>query len=92
MVSFGDVTELGGWDVVIFVFVIYVIFVVFLKKPTKEIRQDGEEEKSKSLPPMQKRDFTVEQLLLFDGVQNERILIAVCGKVSFSFYLDFSEF
>ncbi|CAG9532355.1 unnamed protein product [Cercopithifilaria johnstoni] len=81
MVSFGDVTELGGWDVVIFVFVVYVVFVVFLKKPTKDVRPNGEEKTSNALPPMQKRDFTVEQLLPFDGVQNERILMAICGKV-----------
>ncbi|KAL4002693.1 Cytochrome b5-like Heme/Steroid binding domain family protein [Acanthocheilonema viteae] len=81
MVSLGDVTELGGWDVVIFVFVVYVVFVVFLKKPAKHIRPDGEEEASNALPPIKKRDFTVEQLLPFDGVQNERILMAVCGKV-----------
>uniref|UniRef100_A0A0R3RGV4 Cytochrome b5 heme-binding domain-containing protein n=1 Tax=Elaeophora elaphi TaxID=1147741 RepID=A0A0R3RGV4_9BILA len=81
MVSFGDVSELGGWDVVVFVFVIYIVFVMFLKKSEKNVRPDGEEEASNALPPMQKRDFTVEQLLPFDGVQNERILMAVCGKV-----------
>ncbi|VDN81803.1 unnamed protein product [Brugia pahangi] len=80
MLTLGDVTELGGWDLVIFVFVIYVIYVVFLKKPTKEKHSDVEETLN-SLPPMQKRDFTVEELLHFDGIQNERILMAVCGKV-----------
>lgn len=34
-----------------------------------------------SLPPMKKRDFTVQELLEFDGVKNERVLLAVCGKV-----------
>uniref|UniRef100_A0A915Q4L3 Cytochrome b5 heme-binding domain-containing protein n=1 Tax=Setaria digitata TaxID=48799 RepID=A0A915Q4L3_9BILA len=82
MVSFGAVTEFGGWDLVIFVFLLYVIYVVFLKKPVKDLRRDEEEDdRVKCLPPMPKRDFTVEQLLLFDGVQNERILMAVCGKV-----------
>lgn len=34
-----------------------------------------------SLPPMKKRDFTVKELLQFDGIKNERVLLAVCGKV-----------
>ncbi|EFO21826.1 hypothetical protein LOAG_06659 [Loa loa] len=83
MIGLGDVTELGGWDVVVFVFVVYVICVVFLKKSTKDVRPDeGEEEDAPDgLPPMQKRDFTVEELLPFDGVRNERILMAICGTV-----------
>ncbi|VDK72920.1 unnamed protein product [Onchocerca ochengi] len=82
MVNFAAVTELGGWDVVIYVFVVYVVYLVFLKKPTRDLRPDDEEEEvQKALPPMKKRDFTVEQLLPFDGVRNERILIALCGKV-----------
>ncbi|KAM3715886.1 Membrane-associated progesterone receptor component [Dirofilaria immitis] len=82
MVDFAAVTELGGWDLVIFVFVVYVVYVVFLKKPTKGVSPDDkEEEVQDALPPMEKRDFTVEQLLTFDGVRNERILIALCGKV-----------
>ncbi|EJW82308.1 hypothetical protein WUBG_06779 [Wuchereria bancrofti] len=82
MLALGDVVELGGWDLVVFVFVICVICVVFLKKPAKEIHSDVEEEETlNSLPPMQKRDFTVEQLLHFNGIQNERILMAICGKV-----------
>lgn len=32
-------------------------------------------------PPMKKRDFTVAQLREYDGVKNERILVAVNGKV-----------
>lgn len=87
MVSFGNVAELGGWDVVVFVFVVYVVFVVFFKKPAAEVHLNEEEESFNSLPPMKKRDFTVKQLLLFDGVQNERILMAVCGKVRSSLRL-----
>lgn len=33
------------------------------------------------LPPMKKRDFTVTELREYDGVKNERILLAVNGKV-----------
>ncbi|VDO80778.1 unnamed protein product [Onchocerca flexuosa] len=63
---------------------------MFLKKPTKDLRPDSEEEEVQNvLPPMKKRDFTVEQLLPFDGVRNERILIALCGKVSASFQVFF---
>lgn len=92
MVSFGDVTELGGWDVVVFVFVVYIVFVVFLKKPMKSIRPNGEEETSNALPPMRKRDFTVKELLLFNGVQNERILMAICGKVTSFSHLNLKFF
>lgn len=84
MITLGDVLKLGGWDLVVFVAVVYIIFVMFLKKSTKEVVQN-ERENSNDLPPMPKRDFTVEQLKHFDGVQNERILLAVCGKVRFIF-------
>lgn len=49
-----------------------------LLKPKKEEEDVGERY---SLPPMKKRDFTVSELLEFDGVRNDRVLLAVCGKV-----------
>lgn len=39
------------------------------------------EPKVEELPPMKKRDFTIEELRKYNGKDNERILIAVNGKV-----------
>lgn len=53
---------------------------------------EGEEKKRKQLERMPKRDFTLEQLRAYDGLQSDgRILIAVLGKVfdvsrSYEFY------
>jgi membrane-associated progesterone receptor component len=52
-----------------------------LLKPREVKEDDLERERRFSLPPMKKRDFTVKDLLEFDGVKNERVLLAVCGKV-----------
>lgn len=38
-------------------------------------------EVEKPLPKLKKRDFTLEELKPYDGLQNERILMAVKGKV-----------
>lgn len=52
-----------------------------LLKPRVVEKDDLEAERRFSLPPMKKRDFTVNELLEFDGIKNERVLLAVCGKV-----------
>ena len=52
-----------------------------LLKPRAVEKDDLEGGRRLSLPPMKKRDFTVKELLEFDGVKNERVLLAVCGKV-----------
>lgn len=45
-------------------------------------KKDTEEEETRtSLPTMEKRDFTLDELKPYNGVENERILIAVNGKV-----------
>ncbi|GCB63298.1 hypothetical protein scyTo_0013187 [Scyliorhinus torazame] len=46
-------------------------------------RRAGSETESKEpeLPKMKKRDFSLEQLREYDGVQNPRLLLAVNGKV-----------
>ncbi|XP_034033826.1 membrane-associated progesterone receptor component 1 [Thalassophryne amazonica] len=38
-------------------------------------------ELEKPLPKLKKRDFRLSELMEFDGVQNPRILLALCGKV-----------
>lgn len=70
-----------------------------IKKDSSKSRQgghghggEGEEKKRKQLERMPKRDFTLEQLRVYDGLQSDgRILIAVLGKVfdvsrSYEFY------
>ena len=52
-----------------------------LLKPRLSKQDENEGERRFSLPQMKKRDFTVQELLEFDGVKNERVLLAVCGKV-----------
>lgn len=62
-------------------FIVLCVFVIrkLLKSRTSNI--ESENEGQSSLPPLKKRDFTVDELLEFDGVKNERVLLAVCGKV-----------
>lgn len=60
--------------------IIGCVFVIRkLLRPKKEEEEEGET--TNSLPPMKKRDFTISELLEYDGVKNERVLLAVCGKV-----------
>uniref|UniRef100_F1L8C1 Membrane-associated progesterone receptor component 1 n=1 Tax=Ascaris suum TaxID=6253 RepID=F1L8C1_ASCSU len=73
--DFASVFELGWVDVVLIAFLVYVIYRMLVKK--------GEPAPlaPKPPPPMKKRDFTVSELREYNGVDNERILMAVCGKV-----------
>jgi len=43
--------------------------------------QEEEEEERQILPPLEKRDFTLEELKIYNGTDNPRILMAVNGKV-----------
>ncbi|XP_028571151.2 membrane-associated progesterone receptor component 1 [Podarcis muralis] len=43
--------------------------------------QKKDDEDGPPLPKLKRRDFTLEELRPFDGVQNERILMAINGKV-----------
>ncbi|CAB3985847.1 Membrane-associated progesterone receptor component 2 [Paramuricea clavata] len=68
--------------------VVQVLFIVLcafiirkLLKPRVAEKDDLEGERRFSLPPMKKRDFTAKELLEFDGIKSERVLLAVCGKV-----------
>ncbi|VDN03929.1 unnamed protein product [Thelazia callipaeda] len=74
-----SVLEFSWLDVAVLFFTIYIIYHFFLKKTTQ--KECEQKEKTKSLPPMHKKDFTVQELLSFNGVDSERILIALCGKV-----------
>ena len=65
-------------QIVILCITVIAIRVFFsLRKKDEEV----EEEVRKVMPPMDKKDFTLEELKPYNGVENSRILIAVNGKV-----------
>ncbi|VDM39987.1 unnamed protein product [Toxocara canis] len=75
VMDFASVFELGWTDVLIVAFMIYVIYRILSRK-------DQPIPATPVLPqPMKKRDFTVTELLEYNGVDNERILLAICDKV-----------
>ena len=45
------------------------------------VRTEASSAEKMPLPPMQRRDFTLQELRKFDGSNDERILIGVKGKV-----------
>lgn len=77
----------GGFLVNIFTNPLNLILLSICAYLLYKIKKSNDEEDEPSgpvdtgLPPMKKRDFTVAQLSEYDGVKNERILIAVNGKV-----------
>lgn len=75
MIDFASVFEVGWIDVLIIAFALYLVYRTFVKKA------EPEPSPPKQLPPIEKRDFTVKELIEFNGVSNERILMAICGKV-----------
>ena len=60
---------------------ITVIAIRALLSTLRKKNEGVEEEVRKVLPPMEKRDFKLEELKPYNGVENSRILIAVNGKV-----------
>ncbi|VDK18744.1 unnamed protein product [Anisakis simplex] len=75
--DFASVFEIGLTDVLIIVFLICIVYRLLIRKtetPNPEVQPA-------SLPPMPKRDFTVDELLEYNGTDNERILMAICDKV-----------
>lgn len=57
------------------------VYLLYKIKKSNDEQDAPSEPVPTGLPPMKKRDFTVAQLSEYDGVKNERILIAVNGKV-----------
>jgi membrane-associated progesterone receptor component len=75
----GFVAELVGSPVNV---LLLGVCAFLLYKIVKSRRQDPPKPREPDLPPMKKRDFTLEQLKEFDGQRTDgRILIAVNGKV-----------
>ncbi|XP_039255664.2 membrane-associated progesterone receptor component 1-like [Styela clava] len=56
-------------------------YLLYKIKKSNDEEDEQHEPVDTGLPPMKKRDLTVAQLSEYDGVKNERILIAVNGKV-----------
>ena len=63
--------------------ILLVVVLVLVKKfiLSKSSEKEEETEKENQLPPMEKRDFTLEELRPYNGKDNARILVAVNGKV-----------
>lgn len=73
-----DLLEFGVWDAILVVTVGYVIYRLFIKKTsTPDLPPPPPR-----LPPLKMKDMTLEELSEFDGVKNERVLLAVLGNVS----------
>lgn len=81
-----SVFEIGWSDLLVIIFIVVILYRFFIKKT--EIRLP----EVKQLAPMRKRDFTLRQLREFNGNDNERILLAICGRVSFFSYFFFYIF
>ena len=56
---------------------VYMVKILFYRPAV----QEPEEEPVERLEPMKKRDFTLQELKEYDGKSNQRILVAVNGKV-----------
>lgn len=65
-------------QVVLVVLTVIAIRAFFARRRRQSMEEEVVEE---VLPPMEKRDFTLEELKEYNGVSNPRILIAVNGKV-----------
>jgi hypothetical protein len=63
-------------DFVLLVLFVYVVYKLFFKK-----REIVELPMQKQVEPLKKQDLTVEQLKQYNGVDDEHICMAICGKV-----------
>lgn len=65
-------------QIVLMVLTVLAIRAFFARRRQREMDNEEAEE---VLPPLEKQDFTLEELKEYNGVSNPRILIAVNGKV-----------
>ncbi|KAL3090261.1 hypothetical protein niasHS_006713 [Heterodera schachtii] len=76
MPTFAELFELSATDVVLVVLFVYVVYKLFFARrhipPPPDVPQ---------VEPLEKQDMTVEQLRRYDGVQDEHICMAICGKI-----------
>ena len=73
----GSVIEVGYLDILVILGLLYFIYHTFLKKKKDDHPIEP------PIPPMPRRDFTVKELLDYNGVKEPRILLAVLDKVQF---------
>lgn len=73
--------ELGALDVILLALSVYIIYKLVISKLFA--KQAPEVPRIPDLPPMKRRDMTVEELREYDGEQRPdgRICIAVDGKI-----------
>lgn len=74
---------LGGMllDLAVVVAVAAICFTVYRRWGRRLVADAAQADEAAALPKMRRRDFTLEQLREFDGLQNPRILMAVNMKV-----------
>jgi len=59
-------------------FALFCLAYWFATIPTREVSAEEEIDQEEKV---EERDFTYDQLRVYDGVQNEKVFIAVCGEV-----------
>lgn len=74
-----ELFEVGYLDVILLVLLAYFIYRFFFKKADEV----DVPKPPPRLPPLDMKDMTIEELRVYDGVQNERVLLAVCGSVRY---------
>jgi hypothetical protein len=67
-------------DIVLLVLFAYVVYKLFLKKHEVIERQVGTQ-----IEPLKEKDMTVEELRRYNGIDDEHICLAICGKVHLYF-------
>lgn len=78
-----NVLGLGGMLLSISLFILLGLgcVVLYRRWGRRLVSSAGQGDEASALPKMRRRDFTLEQLREYDGVQNPRILMAVNMKV-----------
>lgn len=78
-----DGLGLGGMllNISILVVVVAVCLLVYRRWGRRLVSDAAQGDEASALPKMRRRDFTLEQLREYDGLQNPRILMAVNMKV-----------
>jgi len=70
--------EVGYTDVILLAILAYVVYIMFFKKATAT---EPERPSTPPLPDFKMQDMTVDELRKYNGVDDERILVAVAGRI-----------
>ncbi|KAL7078407.1 hypothetical protein ACQ4LE_001984 [Meloidogyne hapla] len=76
MASIAGLFEITAIDIVLLFLFIYVVYKLFFKK--HQVIEPPTQEK---VEQVEKKDMTVDELKRYNGVENERIYFALCGKI-----------